>query len=161
MAKRSKPRGKAQEPSLRVKHLIGVDAANVLRRLDARLPEMVSLFSRLRDRSPMLQTVHSWFQSADFADLALLEPDELRVVNGFYEELGELRWYLQYTEDMPTTVASTVSARAKRLHEAHARMVAVIGAPKAYAAPTVDAEVVVHEPPAPAPPPALPAVKAK
>lgn len=161
MAKRSS-KARAAGPAARVRHLIALDAANVMRRLESRLPEMVALFSRLRDRAPMLQTVHSWFTSADFADLALLEPAELLAVNGFYEELAELRWYMQYTEDMPTTVQSTVVARGKRLVEAHARLVGVIGAPKSASAPAVEAEVIVHEPPAPEKAPAaLPAAKAK
>jgi hypothetical protein len=157
MARKAKPRAKAAGPSVRVRHLIAVDAANVMRRLDQRLPEMVALFSRLRDRAPMLQTVHSWFQTADFADLALLEPPEQLAVNAFYEELGELRWYLQYTEDMPTTVASTVSARSKRLVETHARLVGVIGGPISRGAAAVDAEVIVHEPASKDEVPALPA----
>ena len=143
-------------PPERVRHLIALDAANVVRRLAQRQEEMVALFSRLRDRSPMLETVHSWFDSAGFPDLVLLEPGEQAVVNAFYEELGELRWYFQYTEDMPNTVLTTVAARVKRLGEAHARLVGIIGAPEEHGAPAVVAEVVVHEPP---PPIALPAGK--
>src|SRR5205807_4802379 len=129
----------------RVRHLIALDAANVMRRISARQGEMLALFSRLRDRTPMIETVHSWFDSAGFPELSLLDPGEQAVVNGFYEELGELRWYFEYTEDMPNTVQTTISARLKRLAEAHATLVGVIGEPVGHAAPAVMAEVVIHD----------------
>ena len=140
MARKAKSR--AAGPSVRVRHLIALDAANVMRRLDQRLPEMVALFSRLRDRAPMLQTVHSWFTTADFADLALLEPAEQQAVNAFYEELGELRWYLQYTEDMPALVRQKVTNFVRRLEEAHMKLTQIIGPPDADGAPVVEAVVV-------------------
>ena len=64
MAKRAK--SKAASAPQRVRHLIALDASNVMRRLEARHAEMVALFSRLRDRAPMLETVHSWFDTAGF-----------------------------------------------------------------------------------------------
>jgi hypothetical protein len=148
---RTKRAAVTANPPDRVRHLIAIDAANVMRRLDARAAEMVALFSRLRDRAPMLETVHAWFESAGFA-----EPAEQAVVNAFHEELGELRWYFQYTEDMPGTVQTTTAARLKRLHESHARLEAVIGAPQGKVAPAVEVEIVVHPP---EPPIALPAAK--
>lgn len=154
-----KPRQKKVAPpaeaAARVRHLIALDAANVMRRLLARQVEMVGLFSRLRDRAPMLQTVHSSFHSAGFPELVVLEPAEQAVVNAFYEELAELRWYFQYTEDMPTAVHATTALRVKALSEAHARLTGIIGAPQANGAPAVEATVVVHAPD----PVALPAAK--
>jgi hypothetical protein len=162
MPRKNKSRSRAGGPAARVRHLIALDAANVMRRLTQRNDEMVALFSRLRDRSPMVQAVDSWFVSAGFPELVLLEPGEQAVVNAFYEELAELRWYFQYTEDMPTTVLSTATARVKRLLEAHARLEGIIGAPMAEGTPAVEveAEVVVHPPePMPALPPAKRRIK--
>ncbi|HUB10116.1 MAG TPA: hypothetical protein VMB50_24145 [Myxococcales bacterium] len=113
----------------RVRHLVALDAKNVMDRLSARLTEMVSLFSRLRDRGPLLLTVHSWFPSATFSDLAQLEPTEQRAVNAFYEVLGELRWYLQYTEDMPLQLQRQVGLLHGKLQESYADLTAVIGVP--------------------------------
>lgn len=103
---------------------------------------MVSLFSRLRDRNPMLETVKSWFMTITFADLAALEPVEQAAVNAFYEQLGELRWYLQYTEDMPNQVHLKVAQRVLQLETAYRKLSAVIGPPDAEGAPVIDAEVV-------------------
>ena len=121
-------------PSLalaRVRHLIALDAANVVRRLNLRRMEMVSLFSRLRDRTPLLMSIDSWFSSISFGDLALLEPGEQRAVNQFYECLAELRWYLMYTEDMPLQVQRRVDARAGDLEAHHRLLMAVLATPRA------------------------------
>jgi hypothetical protein len=122
---------------------------------------MVGLFSRLRDRSPMLETVHSWFDTAGFPELSVLEPGEQAAINAFYEELGELRWYFEYTEDMPTTVLSTVAARVKKLVEAYRKLVGIIGEPLAQGAPAVVAEVVDHGPAKDPTPVALPVARSK
>ncbi|MHB8418277.1 MAG: hypothetical protein ACYDCL_09385 [Myxococcales bacterium] len=142
----------------RIRHLLALDAKNVVDRLEVRLVEMVSLFSRLRDRGPLLTTVQSWFPSAGFGELAQLEPVEQRAVNDFYELLGQLRWYLQYTEDMPLQLERQVGLLFGRLQESHRRLTAVIGASgegPAY----VDAEVVERRP-APRPKAKLPARRA-
>lgn len=112
-----------------MRHLLALDAANVMHRLEARQHEMVSLFSRLRTREPMLQVVHSWFTTAGFGELAKLEPHEQRAVNAFHAELGELRWYLQYTEDMPSTVRTTLALHVKQLEAAHRALSQTIGTP--------------------------------
>ncbi len=121
---RSRPRAAAS----RVRHLIALDAANVVRRLNLRRMEMVSLFSRLRDRTPLLMSIDSWFPTISFGELSILEANEQRAVNQFYEALAELRWYLKYTEDMPLQVQRRVDAQAGEL-EAHQRLLlAVLGA---------------------------------
>lgn len=112
-----------------MRHLIAIDAANVMKRLAVRLPEMLGLFSRLRDRGPLLGPIHSWFQTISFDDLAALEPEEQLAVNAFYELLGELRWILQYTEDMPLQLERRVSILLGALRESHRLLAAVIGRP--------------------------------
>jgi hypothetical protein len=142
MARKSKKRPLSTELAARVRHLIALDAANLMVRLRARHDAMVGLFSRLRDRTPMLQTVHSWFLTADFRELAALEPFEQNAVNQFYSLVGELRWYLQYTEDMPALVRQKVANFVRRLVEAHLKLTQIIGPPDADGAPVVEGEVV-------------------
>lgn len=126
----------------KVRHLIALDASNIMKRLALHHVEMVSLFSRLRDRAPMVETVKSWFCSVEFSALAELEPSEQAAANAFYQELGELRWYLQYTEDMPMRVQQEVVTRLAQLQTAHRKLTGAIGPPDAEGAPVVDAEVV-------------------
>lgn len=126
----------------RVRHVLAMDAANVMKRLHTRQDEMVRLFSRLRDRSPLMATVHTWFTTITLAELQLLEPPEQHAVNAFYERLDELRWYLEYTEEMPTHVREKLTRHIRHLDESHRALTAAIGPADATGAPVVDAKVV-------------------
>lgn len=131
------------ESSVRTRHLLAIDASNVMARLAARQDSMVSLFSRLRDREPMLIVLDTWFDTITFTELALLTPYEQKRVNRFYELLAEVRWYLAYTEDMPLQVQTKLTAFVRRLEAAFRELVATIGPPEADGAPVVvDVKVV-------------------
>lgn len=134
----------ADETAARVRNLISLDAANIMRRLEARRDEMIALFSRLRSREPMLATLATRFTTATFHDLMSLSVREQAVVNQFYERLDELRWYFTYTEHMPSTAQQTFSALHRRLEEAHRELVAVLGPPVAPDGGTVVAAEVVR-----------------
>lgn len=133
---------KAVDRATHVRHLLAVDAANVIARLVVRQHEMVALFSRRRDRTAMMEAVRSWFLSITFGELAQLEPAEQKSVSLFYELLDELRWYLQYTEDMPTQVLQKVALYVGRLETSHRQLVAAIGPPSADGVAVVEARVV-------------------
>jgi hypothetical protein len=135
-------RAKSRSDADRVRHLIAVDAATVMSRLGKRHAEMVRLFSRLRDRSPLLEVVQSWFQSITFGELACLEPREQRAITAFYEHLADLRWYLQYTEDMPLQVGTHVTQFVRELAAAHRALTEQIGPPDAEAAEVIEVRVV-------------------
>ncbi len=146
MARRKKP----DEASERVRNLIALDAALIMRRLGARRDEMFVLFSRLRSREPMLTTIATRFTSATFHDLVHLPEREQAVVHGFYERLDEMRWYFTYTEDMPSTVQQTFSGLHRRLEEAYRQLVVALGPPVTPdAAVVVEAEPIRPEPSAP------------
>lgn len=138
MARRKK---RELEPAQRVRHLLSLDALNVMTRLAARRHEMVGLFSRLRDRAPLLSPLDSWFESISFTELALLEPAEQKAVNHFHELLGEVRWYLRYTEDMPTQVQHKLTQFVHRLETSYRKLVTAIGPPDAGGAPVIEVEV--------------------
>jgi hypothetical protein len=137
MAARRKTAGAAR----RVRHLVSLDAATIMARLRGRQEEMVSIFSRTRDRSPLLGAIHSLQQTMTFTDLVSLEPAEQRAVSQFYETLGELRWYLQYTEDMPLQIRQRVTLAMTELETNHRRLVQAVGAPDGDGAPVVDGTV--------------------
>ena len=139
MASRRKPK---PSRAIQIRHQLALDAANVVTRIVSRQHEMVGLFSRLRDRSPMLEAIRSSFLTITFSDLAELAPIEQKAVNAFYELLDELRWYLQYTEDMPTQVLQKVAIYVGRLETGHRQLVAAIGPPTADGVAVVEARVV-------------------
>ena len=131
----------------RVRHLISLDASNVMKRLAARREEMISLFSRLRDRQPMLTTLQSWFVTVRFTELVELDLREQASVNAFHECLDEMRWYFTYTEDMPSTAQTTLLLMLKKLDLAYALLLTAVGPPAPPEGPTV-VEVHVVAPPA-------------
>lgn len=137
---------KADEARVRICHLIALDATNVVRRLQERSEEMVTLFSQLRSRQPLLDTIDSRFTSVRFEDLIQLEPPLQAAVNAFYESLESLRWYAQYTEDMPLAVRRNITQHQRRLELALVGLHAALGLPLEGSGPVVvDAEVVKAE----------------
>lgn len=138
---------KADEARVRICHLIALDATNVVRRLQERSEEMVTLFSQLRSRQPLLDTLDSRFSSVRFEDLVQLEPPLQAAVNAFYESLEGLRWYAQYTEDMPLMVRRTITQHQRRIELALVGLLEALGLPLAGSGPVVvDVEVVSTEP---------------
>jgi hypothetical protein len=122
-------RKKADETTARVRNLLALDAAGIMRRLAARRDEMFLLFSRLRSRGPLVETVASRYADGDFAQLIHLTEQEQAVVDHFYGRLDELRWYFTYTEDMPGTAQQTFSALHRRLEESYRLFVETLGLP--------------------------------
>ncbi len=143
-------RKQADETTARVRNLIALDAAHIMRRLEARRSEMFVLFSRLRSREPMLSTLATRYSSATFHDLVHLPAREQSVVDHFYESLDALRWYFTYTEDMPSTAQQTFNTLHRRLEEAHRLLVTTLGHPVTPDGVTiVEGEVLRRAEPAP------------
>ena len=113
-----------------------------MKRILMRQDEMIALFSRMRNRTPLLETTAAWFLTIEFSDLATLAPAEQRAVNIFYGLLSELRWYLAYTEDMPGSLNEKVTLRVRQLEVSHRELVQTIGSPEADGAAVVQATAV-------------------
>jgi hypothetical protein len=139
---------RAEEMGLRLRHLIALDAATVMRRLESRREEMFALFSRLRTREPLLSSLSTRFTSATLGELLELSVREQAVVHHFYERLEEMRWYFTYTEDMPGTVQQRFETLQRRLTEAYRGVLAALGPPLAPDGESVVEGEVVHAAPA-------------
>ena len=74
--------------------------------------------------------------------VASLDAAEQKAVNAFYESLDGLRWYLHYTEDMPSTVQLRLTQLLRALEDEHRLLTAAIGHPDAEGARVVMAKVV-------------------
>ncbi|WP_426751868.1 hypothetical protein [Myxococcus sp. Y35] len=122
-------RKKADEMASRVRNLLAMDAAGIMRRLDARRDEMFALFSRLRSREPLLEAIASRYADGAFDQLIHLPEQEQAVVDHFYGRLEELRWYFTYTEDMPGTAQQVFTKLHKRLEESYRVLVVTLGPP--------------------------------
>ena len=110
----------------RIRHLVILDAQTLARRFAAQVPAMIDLFSRHRDRDPLLAPLRSWLPSAAFGDLAELEPEEQLALSRFLEELEALRWYCRYTDDMPNTAQAKLDHFSEQLNAAAAHLAAAI-----------------------------------
>ncbi len=110
-----------------MRHVVGLDAALVMARLEQRADQVVGLFSRLRDRGPFLALTHSLGPTLGFTELAALEPELQLVVLTFYEALARLRWYLSYTEDMPGQLSGNLVRHRRFLAAAYAKLHAQLG----------------------------------
>jgi hypothetical protein len=145
-------RKKADETTARVRNLLALDAAGIMRRLAARHDEMFLLFSRLRSRGPLVETVASHYAEGAFTHLIHLTEQEQAVVDHFYSRLDELRWYFTYTEDMPGTAQQTFTKLHRRLEESYRLLVETLGLPvQPDGGRVVNAEAVRHEPTPPQP----------
>lgn len=132
LARLSKPGADRWErDTARVRHLLSLDADAVMKRLGSKQDEAVGLFSRLRTREGMVDLCRSGFTTITFSELVRLEPKEQQAVQAFHHVLHELRWYVTYTEDMPSTVKSTVTLYVAKLDELHHQLNAAIGPPEA------------------------------
>lgn len=130
----------------RIRNLIALDAAGLMLRLEERKDQMIAMFSRHREREPLLTPLRSWVPSASFQELVLLSPEQQAAVTAFYEALDGLRWYFRYTNDMPGTAQQIFAHHRKTLAEAYEGLGRALG-PAVALAPV--------DPPAPeAPPPA-------
>jgi len=139
LARLSKPGvDRWEAETAKVRHLLSLDADQVMRRIEAKQDEAVGLFSRLRTREGMIDLCRSVFTTVTFSDLARLTPKEQRAVHDFHDLLHQLRWYVSYTEDMPSTVKTTVSQYVRRLDELHHLLNAAIGPPEAKGHPVID-----------------------
>jgi hypothetical protein len=139
MARRRAP--KSTEFATRVRHLLSVDASSLMLRLASRQDEMVQLFSRHRSRRPLIEAVASLAPGIGFTELAALEPHEQKAWARFAELLGELRWYLEYTEDMPGQVTLKLAHFHRRLVLVWRHLIDTIGPPEADGARVVQASV--------------------
>ena len=123
----------------KVRHLITLDASQVMHRIDDKQDEAVSLFSRLRTREGLIDLCRTTFGTVTFTELARLTPAEQKAAFAFHEQLDVMRWYVSYTEDMPSTVKTSVGQIVRRLGELHRALVTAIGSPDSDGHPIVEA----------------------
>ena len=146
LARLSKPGvDRWEADTAKVRHLLSLDADAVMKRLASKQDEAVGLFSRLRTREGMVELCKSNFGTITFSELVRLEPTEQAAVEAFHHTLNELRWYVRYTEDMPSTVKSTVALYVGKLVGLHRLLNAAIGPPEAKGHRVIDLAAVYAE----------------
>lgn len=115
----------------RVRNLLAIDAANLVRRITKRYERMVEVFGHKRDRTALVEPLESWFGSITFRELVLFRPAEQRAIADFYAAIDELRWYVRHTEDMPGTLATVLESHRRDITDAYEVFRRAIGEPAA------------------------------
>ncbi|MGI5861394.1 MAG: hypothetical protein ACOX6T_04970 [Myxococcales bacterium] len=129
--RRKLPSARPQSERERVRNLVALDAAALMSRIAARADEMIGLFSRHRDREPLLNPLRSRLPEMGFRELSLLSAREQSAVSAFVEALEALRWYFRYTVDMPSTAEQRFRVHRRSLDACYERLVAAVGPPRA------------------------------
>ncbi len=119
----------ARDLSRRVRHLVTLEAVALVARLKRRGEDAVALFSRRRERGPLIEATQTRLQQLPFAELSALEPAEQKAVAVFCEAIERCHWYVSYTEDMPLLVKSTLGHFTTELENRLHALTQVLGEP--------------------------------
>ena len=92
------------EQAQRVLLLIKNDSKRLYERVQLRAPEYMLVFNQKRTREHFRAVYNHRYDSTNIAELKLLSQELIIALDRFYTKIDEVRWYLYYTEDMPTTV---------------------------------------------------------
>ncbi len=135
----------------RLARLLALEIDRIVNDLDQRRTFLIEIWSRHRDRGPFLDTVFSRYRTLSLTDLAVLSTEVVTVIESFYGELDDLKLYLSFTQDMPTTLAEQFTDQLRHIAAYGALAIEALGG--------VPERVVIEFEPEPedgAEPPALP-----
>jgi hypothetical protein len=104
-----------QEKTLRLAGLIYNELDRIITDLELRKDLLFKLWTKERDRVPLIKTLHSRYYDIGL-DYLVLFPNKLaRQIDEFYRELEDFIFYVSYTEDMPQTLNASFIAYTKGL----------------------------------------------
>lgn len=105
------------EETQRMLMLLKLDAKRLFERIKYRAPEYMYEFSlkRTRDHFPAIFT--NRYDSTTIKELMLCGQEVIVGLDLFYTKIDEMRWYLNYTQDMPNRVEDKVHAHIRELEQ--------------------------------------------
>lgn len=105
-----------KETSIRFLVLLRNDAYNLFHRINDRHAEFIDVFSLKRDRSIFKEVFRNRYDSMTMGELANFSVEVIELANKFYQDIDELYWYLERTQDMPNTIEDEVIRSCARLN---------------------------------------------
>jgi hypothetical protein len=93
----------------RVSLLLSIDANHLFDKIKSRTSDCVHLFSLHRTRDHYNTLFKNKFESTPVSELKHLSDEMILAFTDFYFQIDELKWYLFYTEDMPTQIEDHLS----------------------------------------------------
>ena len=99
----------------RLRGLLALEVARIVDDLEIRRDFLVQMWSKHRDRSPFVDTVHNRWKTVGFPDLSALDVETVATVDAFFRKVDEFKLYVCYTQDMPTTMGKRYDFAVERL----------------------------------------------
>jgi len=106
---------KQKDASSRYLVLLRIDAYNLYHRINDRHAEFIEIFSLKRDRSIFKEIFKNRYSSMSIGELSNFSVEIIELANKFYQDIDELFWYLERTQDMPNTIEDEVIRSCMRL----------------------------------------------
>lgn len=99
----------------RLRRLLAMEIDRIVEDMELRREFLLDTWSRHRDRGPFIDTVFNRWRTLSMVDLALIEADAMEACEAFYRELEDFQLYMQFTQDMPTTLAERYDIALKHI----------------------------------------------
>ncbi|MBP9673716.1 MAG: hypothetical protein KBD63_01355 [Bacteriovoracaceae bacterium] len=93
-----------KEIARRIYLLLKIDARTLFNRISSRSFEIVEIFASKRTRDHLKDIFRNRYEETSVHELKNCSEEVIQALNEFYTEMDNLRWYLQYSTDMPTAI---------------------------------------------------------
>ena len=103
--------------------LIRLDAENILRSIVEKKHDYLMILNLQRTRKHFSALFESKYDTVGIGDLKELDESTLSIINNFYREVSELKWYLMHTQDLPAMIEGHTDREIKKLKALFTKMV--------------------------------------
>jgi len=105
------------------KLLVQQDLQELVKRLNSRMEDGLRIFAQKRSREHFNQIFFNRYKEFSPDLLRDLSKESYSLVVGIYEEIDNLYWYLNSTEDMPSLVNTKVAAYLKNMNASYGKVI--------------------------------------
>lgn len=99
--------------------LLKLDAQRLFERIKSRSHEYLYEFSLKRSREHFAPIFYNRYEETGIKELLLCGEDVIVSLDQFYAKVEEMKWYLNVTQDMPSTVETKVLAKIREIEKLH------------------------------------------
>jgi hypothetical protein len=110
-------KSKNNEFTQRILLLLKIDANNLFNRINERKSEYLEIFALRRTREHFSIIFKNRYDETSLNDLTNCSSDLITVLDQFYKQAEEVRWYLYHTEDMPNTVEDFINRKIRKMEK--------------------------------------------
>ncbi len=103
------------ENKARLLLLIKLDAEHLMERIELRFSDYMGTWALKRIRTHFLDVFKNRYSDLNMNDLRLFSQELIVALDKFYQEVDDLNWYLNHTEDMPATAEEHAQRRIRSI----------------------------------------------